>query len=204
MDIRPVVDHERVLGGGSVFTAFVRLFGVIVKPGPTVRLAGSCLRLRPAGRREGHQRLRERGRAYDSRVPRFPSGDWAAEGLSGLFRGHAALGVPAVRMVVRPMTDQVVGRESELKSIYVFLDAPAETVVGLVLEGEPGIGKSTLWLARLSAARERGLRVSRPVRRRPSAASHMSGSEICSRTCSTTSCRSCPRRGGGRSRPRSS
>jgi hypothetical protein len=36
--------------------------------------------------------------------------------------------------------------------------------MGLVLEGEAGIGKSTLWLAGVEAARERGLRVlsSRP------------------------------------------
>ena len=54
------------------------------------------------------------------------------------------------------MTDQIVGRESELGSIYAFLDGSVESPAGLVLEGEPGIGKSTLWLAAVSAARERG------------------------------------------------
>ena len=63
------------------------------------------------------------------------------------------------------MTREVVGRQSELRSIYTFLDAPRETPAGLVLEGEPGIGKSTLWLAAVAAARERGflVLVSRPA-----------------------------------------
>jgi DNA-binding CsgD family transcriptional regulator len=57
------------------------------------------------------------------------------------------------------MTGEVVGRDSELRSIYTFLDAPVEAPAGLVLEGEPGIGKSTLWLAAVAAARERGFLV---------------------------------------------
>ncbi len=63
------------------------------------------------------------------------------------------------------MTDDVVGRESELGSIHAFLDAPVEAPAGLALEGEPGIGKSTLWLAAAAAARERGflVLVSRPA-----------------------------------------
>ena len=63
------------------------------------------------------------------------------------------------------MTDQTVGRESELGSIYAFLDGSVESPAGLVLEGEPGIGKSTLWLAAVSTARERGfvVLVARPA-----------------------------------------
>jgi DNA-binding CsgD family transcriptional regulator len=63
------------------------------------------------------------------------------------------------------MTGDVVGRESELGSIHAFLDTPVQAPVGLVLEGEPGIGKSTLWLAAVAAARERGflVLVSRPA-----------------------------------------
>ena len=33
------------------------------------------------------------------------------------------------------MTDQIVGRESELGSIYAFLDGSVESPAGLVLEG---------------------------------------------------------------------
>ncbi|HWJ44200.1 MAG TPA: AAA family ATPase, partial [Gaiellaceae bacterium] len=63
------------------------------------------------------------------------------------------------------MTDQIVGRESELGSLCAFLDRRVEAPVGLVLEGEPGIGKSTLWLAAVAAARERGFALlsSRPA-----------------------------------------
>ena len=53
------------------------------------------------------------------------------------------------------MADQIVGRESELGSVCAFLDGSVEAPVGLVLEGEPGVGKSTLWLAAVAAARER-------------------------------------------------
>jgi predicted ATPase len=60
----------------------------------------------------------------------------------------------------------VVGREEELRSLREFLDGrPAGTGPNaFVWEGEAGIGKSTLWLAAVEAASERGLRVlaSRP------------------------------------------
>ena len=67
--------------------------------------------------------------------------------------------------IVTSVTSELVGREQELRSIAeLFEDLPAEPVA-LVLEGEAGIGKSTLWLAALQLARERGLRVlsSRPA-----------------------------------------
>ena len=60
----------------------------------------------------------------------------------------------------------VLGRDDELRSVHAFLDRPAAGgMAALVLEGEAGIGKSTLWLAGVEAARERGLRVlsSRPA-----------------------------------------
>src|SRR6266498_3034687 len=63
------------------------------------------------------------------------------------------------------MTGEVVGRERELESVSAFFERPVEGLAGLVLEGEPGIGKSTLWLAAVARARERGLLVlsSRPA-----------------------------------------
>ncbi len=53
--------------------------------------------------------------------------------------------------------EEIVGRDAELLLIEGLLlgDDP----VAVVLEGEPGIGKSTLWRAALSSAREHGLRV---------------------------------------------
>jgi DNA-binding CsgD family transcriptional regulator len=60
---------------------------------------------------------------------------------------------------------EIVGRDEELDSLTAFLDRAAEGLAAVVLEGQAGIGKSTLWLAGVEAARERGLRVllSRPA-----------------------------------------
>jgi DNA-binding CsgD family transcriptional regulator len=65
----------------------------------------------------------------------------------------------------RTMAGEVVGREQELAAVSTFLDRPVEGLAAFVLEGEPGIGKSTIWLAAVEAARERGLLVlsSRPA-----------------------------------------
>jgi DNA-binding CsgD family transcriptional regulator len=60
---------------------------------------------------------------------------------------------------------EIVGREEELGSLYAFIGEAGRRLAALVLEGEAGIGKSTLWLAGLEHARTRGLRVlcSRPA-----------------------------------------
>jgi DNA-binding CsgD family transcriptional regulator len=59
----------------------------------------------------------------------------------------------------------VLGREDELRALHAFLDRPAGGMAALTLVGAAGIGKSTLWLAGVEAARDRGLRVlsSRPA-----------------------------------------
>ncbi len=63
------------------------------------------------------------------------------------------------------MTAEIIGREDELSVVQAFVDRPADGLSGLILEGEPGIGKSTLWLAGVAAARERSFTVlsSRPA-----------------------------------------
>jgi hypothetical protein len=53
----------------------------------------------------------------------------------------------------------IAGRDAELSAITRFLDSLAARPEILVLEGEPGIGKTTLWLAAVEQARERGFRV---------------------------------------------
>src|SRR5215216_5053715 len=60
---------------------------------------------------------------------------------------------------------EIVGRDEELASVHVFIDQARQGPVALVLEGDAGIGKSTLWLAAVEHARSRGLRVlsSRPA-----------------------------------------
>jgi DNA-binding CsgD family transcriptional regulator len=70
------------------------------------------------------------------------------------------------------MCADVVGRDAEPRTITRFLDSLAAQPQALVLEGEPGIGKTTLWLAALDQARQRGFRV---LSCRPSAAeAHLS------------------------------
>ena len=60
---------------------------------------------------------------------------------------------------------EVVGRESEIDSVHDFLEAVPGGPVALLIEGEIGIGKTTLWREGIAEAGERGLQVltSRPV-----------------------------------------
>jgi DNA-binding CsgD family transcriptional regulator len=57
------------------------------------------------------------------------------------------------------MAFEIVGREEDLGSVIAFIDEGEGGTAALVLEGEAGIGKSTLWLAAVEAARERGFLV---------------------------------------------
>ena len=52
---------------------------------------------------------------------------------------------------------EVVGRDEELAAVAAFLDG--DLPAALVLAGEAGIGKTTVWRAGLGHARERGVRV---------------------------------------------
>ncbi len=57
------------------------------------------------------------------------------------------------------MDPEIVGRDTELAAVRTFVEQDEGGLSALVLEGEPGIGKSTLWLAGVEHARARGLRV---------------------------------------------
>jgi DNA-binding CsgD family transcriptional regulator len=65
------------------------------------------------------------------------------------------------------MAVEVVGRDEELSSLHAFLDrrVAGQGPIAFALEGEAGIGKSTLWRAAVEEARGRGVRVlsSRPA-----------------------------------------
>jgi DNA-binding CsgD family transcriptional regulator len=54
---------------------------------------------------------------------------------------------------------EIVGRDEALRSVLAFFDQGAEGPVALVLEGEAGIGKSTLWLQAIEYGRRDGRRV---------------------------------------------
>src|SRR6267154_1025601 len=63
------------------------------------------------------------------------------------------------------MAFEIVSREEELASLHAFIGRSEARPAALVLEGEAGIGKSTLWLAGVERARALGMRVlsSRPA-----------------------------------------
>lgn len=58
---------------------------------------------------------------------------------------------------MRPISEEIVGRTEELGSIEEFLSGASPAA--LVLEGEPGIGKTTVWTAGAALAAARGVRV---------------------------------------------
>jgi DNA-binding CsgD family transcriptional regulator len=55
--------------------------------------------------------------------------------------------------------EAIVGRTDELSALTALLDGAAARPAALILEGDPGIGKTTLWRAGCALARERGFRV---------------------------------------------
>jgi DNA-binding CsgD family transcriptional regulator len=57
------------------------------------------------------------------------------------------------------MAGSIVGREAELVLLRAFVDSLSDGAAALVLEGEAGMGKTTLWSAGVEDARDRGLLV---------------------------------------------
>lgn len=66
---------------------------------------------------------------------------------------------PEPRVSVAAMQGDLVGREAELGVATEFLDRLQPGPTALLIRGEPGIGKSALWLRVVAAASDRGLRV---------------------------------------------
>src|SRR4051794_23026667 len=80
---------------------------------------------------------------------------------------------------------RLIGRDEELALVRAFVDRAEDGFASLTLEGEAGIGKSTLWLAAVDRARSRGCGFSRRARLRLRWVSLTPGWATCSRTCST-------------------
>jgi DNA-binding CsgD family transcriptional regulator len=53
----------------------------------------------------------------------------------------------------------VIGRDEEVAAVEAFLDMVTTGAAALVVSGEPGIGKSTVWRAGVSSARSRSFRL---------------------------------------------
>lgn len=54
---------------------------------------------------------------------------------------------------------EITGRAAETAAIARFLERVLAGPAGLLFEGEPGIGKTTVWLEAIRAAHERRVRV---------------------------------------------
>jgi DNA-binding CsgD family transcriptional regulator len=57
------------------------------------------------------------------------------------------------------MPQDIIGRDAELDAVERFLSAVGERPAALLLEGEAGVGKTTVWREAVAAANARGLRV---------------------------------------------
>ena len=57
------------------------------------------------------------------------------------------------------MLERIVSRGAEEQALVEFLDSAPGEPCALVVEGDPGIGKTTLWLDAVGRARQRGFRV---------------------------------------------
>ena len=55
--------------------------------------------------------------------------------------------------------EQIVSRQAEEHALVDFLDSVPHSPCAVIIEGDPGIGKTTLWLDAVGRARERGFRV---------------------------------------------
>ena len=76
----------------------------------------------------------------------------------GTFRGHAGHGSVA-GTIGRMASAELLGRDRELERVTSFLDDRGPWPRALVLHGEAGIGKTTVWQAALDAAAVRRWRV---------------------------------------------
>lgn len=77
---------------------------------------------------------------------------------AGLTAGNprASMGRSAMAADAPAGRNEIVGRATELSRLDAFIDAVANGPAALVLEGEPGIGKTTLWKRGMAAAADRG------------------------------------------------
>ena len=64
-----------------------------------------------------------------------------------------------MRAYDRRMAGSIVGREAELASLRAFVESISDGAAALVLEGDAGVGKTTLWTEALALAEAHGLRV---------------------------------------------
>src|SRR5215210_2650915 len=90
----------------------------------------------------------------------------APDGLANLTTCDQAVEPPTIRAQAearprRVLASTIVGRDSELAAVERFLERVALDSAALVIEGEAGIGKTTLWLEAIAAGEARSFRLLR-------------------------------------------
>ena len=103
--------------------------------------------------------------------------------------------------MARRFGHKIVGRGTELGRIARFLDDIFEGPSSLVIEGEDGIGKTTLWQAGVDGGLARGFNVLATRCGESETKLALAGLNTSSILSWTTRCRSCRRRSPRRSRP---
>ena len=151
--VRGVVFEGRLLTGA---------WGVAVERSPSPSASGTApTTATPPSRWRAARRMSSR--APGSRSSR---GAGTSSSSSGLPRSWASCGAspPAeAKLAFRPTTSAArlmstaVGRQAELETIARLLAGSSPTIV--LLEGEAGIGKTTVWQAAVEEARQRGAHV---------------------------------------------
>src|SRR6185369_9261008 len=89
-----------------------------------------------------------------------PVGGCVASRKTRQFAAHGSHMTPGLTLL-----PSLIGRDDELAEVHRWLDLLADGPAALVIGGEPGIGKSTIWAAATTECPSRGIRVlsSRPV-----------------------------------------
>lgn len=125
---------------------------------------------------KGHAKRAERARhmsfyalatEYVPEARRSRRRKWEREGLSDVGNGPQIRGRGFQRLEARaraphnqPMTTvEIVGREAELEAVRGFVERITDGPRALVLTGEAGVGKTTLWRAGIAEANTRSFRV---------------------------------------------
>jgi DNA-binding CsgD family transcriptional regulator len=101
------------------------------------------------------------GRTTNRRLTRYTLGAQPVNGsgLDGSARfGPAILRILASTDAGAPLAGDVIGRESELAILHSFLDSIPTGPSALLLSGDPGIGKTTVWKEGLADAQLRRYR----------------------------------------------
>ena len=119
-------------------------------------------RARPAAGVAEHLLRHHRGLQGQAGVvqarPARPSAGCAAASSSPTSRRPDRRGPPGVGSASTPMEAELIGRDDELRRVQRFVEAVPSGARALLIAGEAGVGKTSLWQAAVDRARAAGMR----------------------------------------------